>query len=202
MVQPLKLCLGGSTTTTSASSSQSNNQRKRHRQDSDSSYSSICTFIYLSIYFLLLLQSNFDKMNIKTNWWSNFTLYQFDSNYSRISFIEGFCLAFQAGQVYVKYLFLYESICICDGHWKFLHLESLGWLLQEYNFQMGRGFQVWKFHLKISPWEEKPCLLRAYNPWEASFSSRGLIFGGEEISIPETLPIRKSYIGCKSFLTK
>jgi hypothetical protein len=26
------------------------------------------------------------------------------------------------------------------------------------------------------------------------FSSRGLIFGGEEISIPETRPIRKSYI--------
>ena len=58
---------------------------------------------------------------------------------------------------------------------------------------MGRGFQVWKFHLKISPWEEKPCLPRAYSPWEASFSSRGLIFGGEEISIPETRPIRKSY---------
>ena len=59
---------------------------------------------------------------------------------------------------------------------------------------MGRGFQVWKFHLKISPWEEKPCLPRAYGPWEASFSSRGLIFGGEEISIPETRPIQKSYI--------
>ena len=59
---------------------------------------------------------------------------------------------------------------------------------------MDRWFQVWKFHLKISPWEEKPCLPRAYGPWEASFSSRGLIFGGEEISIPETLPIRKSYI--------
>ena len=117
VVQPLKLCLGGSTTTTSASSSQSNNQRKRHRQDSDSSYSSICTFIYLSIYFLLLLQSNSDKMNIKSsimNSWSNFTLYQFDSNYSRISFIEGFvwllATIFHAGQIYVKYLFLYESI--------------------------------------------------------------------------------------------
>ena len=36
-----------------------------------------------------------------------------------------------------------------------------------------------------------PAVLR---PWEASFSSRGLIFGGEEISIPETRPIRKSYI--------
>jgi hypothetical protein len=59
---------------------------------------------------------------------------------------------------------------------------------------MGRGFQIWKFHLKISPWEEKPCLPRAYGPWEASFSSRGLIFGGEEISIPETRPIRKSFI--------
>ena len=55
VVQPLKLCLGGSTTTTSASSSQSNNQRKRHRQDSDSSYSSICTFIYLSIYLLFII---------------------------------------------------------------------------------------------------------------------------------------------------
>ena len=63
---------------------------------------------------------------------------------------------------------------------------------------MGREFQEWKFHLKISPWEEKPCLLRAYDPWGASFSSRGLIFGGEEISIPETWPIRKSYI---QFLT-
>ena len=59
---------------------------------------------------------------------------------------------------------------------------------------MGRGFQVWKFHLKISPLEEMPCLLRAYGPWEASFSSRGLIFGGEEFSMPETRPIRKSYI--------
>ena len=27
-----------------------------------------------------------------------------------------------------------------------------------------------------------------------SLASRGLIFGGEEISIPETRPIRKSYI--------
>ena len=58
---------------------------------------------------------------------------------------------------------------------------------------MGRGLQVWKFHLKISPWEEKPCLPQVYGPWEASFSSRWLIFGGEEISIPETRPIRKSY---------
>ena len=30
----------------------------------------------------------------------------------------------------------------------------------EYNFRIGRGFQVWNLHLKISPWEEKPCL-----PW-------------------------------------
>ena len=58
---------------------------------------------------------------------------------------------------------------------------------------MGRGFQVWKFHPKISPWEEKLCLPRAYSPWEASFSSRGLIFGGEGISIPETQLIQKSY---------
>ena len=59
---------------------------------------------------------------------------------------------------------------------------------------MGRGFQVWKIHLKISLWEEKPYLPKAYNPLEAWFSSRGLIFGDEEISIPVTLPIRKSYI--------
>ena len=59
---------------------------------------------------------------------------------------------------------------------------------------MGRGFQVWKLHLKISPWEEKP---RTVGPWEASFSSCGLIFGGEEISIPETRLIRKSYISSR-----
>ena len=92
-----------------------------------------------------------------------------------------------------KLVFLYESIYAMAIE-KFLYLSSLGWLLQEYNFWMGRGFQVWKFHLKISPWEEKPCLPRAYGPWEASFSSRGLIFGGEEISMPETQPIRKFYI--------
>ena len=45
-------------------------------------------------------------------------------------------------------------------------------------------------NLKISPWEEKAYLQRAYGSWEQSFSSRGLIFGGlfnpwdEEISIP------------------
>jgi hypothetical protein len=72
---------------------------------------------------------------------------------------------------------------------------------------MGRGFQVLKFlhplglkNLKNSPWEGKAYLPRAYGPWEESFSSRGLIFRGffnpwdEEISIPETRPIRKSYI--------
>ena len=36
--------------------------------------------------------------------------------------------------------------------------------------------------------------LRAYGPWEASFSFHGLIFGGEEISITETRPVWKSYI--------
>jgi hypothetical protein len=62
---------------------------------------------------------------------------------------------------------------------------------------MDHGFQVWKLHLKISPWEEKPCLPRAFG----SFSSRGLIFGGEEISIPETQPIQTSYISVSSFLS-
>ena len=55
-------------------------------------------------------------------------------------------------------------------------------------------------NLKISPWEENSNLPRAYGPWEDRVSSLGLIFGGffnpwdEEISIPETRPIRKSYI--------
>jgi hypothetical protein len=58
---------------------------------------------------------------------------------------------------------------------------------------MGRGFQVWKFHLKISPWEEKPCLPRAYGPWEARFSSRGLIFGGEDFNEVKKFPYLKLY---------
>ena len=42
--------------------------------------------------------------------------------------------------------------------------------------------------------------LLCYGPWEDRVSSLGIIFGGffnpwdEEISIPETRPIRKSYI--------
>jgi len=52
---------------------------------------------------------------------------------------------------------------------KFLNLWLLGWLLQEYIFQMSHAFQVWKFHLKINPCEEKPCLLWADCSWEASF---------------------------------
>ena len=55
-------------------------------------------------------------------------------------------------------------------------------------------------NLKISPWDEKAYLPRAYGSWEESFSSRGLIFGGffnpwdEEISIPDIRLIRKSLI--------
>jgi len=77
---------------------------------------------------------------------------------------------------------------------KFLNLWLLGWLLQEYIFQMSHAFQVWKFHLKINPCEEKPCLLWADCSWKQAFSSLGLIFGGEEISIPDPRPIWKSYI--------
>ena len=33
-----------------------------------------------------------------------------------------------------------------------------------------------------------------YGSWEGSFSSRWLVFGGKEVSIPETGPIRKPYI--------
>ena len=59
-------------------------------------------------------------------------------------------------------------------------------------------------NLKISPWEGNSNLPRAYGPWEDRVSSLGLIFGGffnpwdEEISIPETRPIRKSYISFHS----
>ena len=49
------------------------------------------------------------------------------------------------------------------------------------------------------PWEEKPCFPWAYAPWEASFSTHGLIFGGEEISTPETRPNQKSY-NCSNVL--
>jgi hypothetical protein len=73
-------------------------------------------------------------------------------------------------------------------------------------FRYGNFFIPWgEKNLKISQWEEKAYLLRAYSPWEESFSSRGLIFGGffnpwdEEISIPETRPIRKSYIFLKVY---
>ena len=55
------------------------------------------------------------------------------------------------------------------------------------------GFRYGNFHLKISPWEEKPSLWQTY-AWEASFSSCGLIFEGEEISIPYLKLIWKSYI--------
>jgi len=85
---------------------------------------------------------------------------------------------------------------------KFLNLWLLGWLLQEYIFQMSHAFQVWKFHLKINPCEEKPCLLWADCSWNQAFSSLGLIFGGEKISIPDPRPIWKSYIySCLLFLT-
>ena len=72
-------------------------------------------------------------------------------------------------------------------------------LFQSLKLAVGLAMEIEK-NLKISPWEGKAYLPRAYGPWEESFSSRGLIFGGffnpwdEEISIPETRPIRKSYI--------
>ena len=45
--------------------------------------------------------------------------------------------------------------------------------------------------LQIIILHKKP---KPYGPWEASFSTRRLIFWGEDISMPETQPIRKSYI--------
>ena len=48
-----------------------------------------------------------------------------------------------------KCLFLYESIYAMAIE-KFLYLSSLGWHLQEYDFRMGRVFQLWKFsYLKL-----------------------------------------------------
>ena len=93
----------------------------------------------------------------------------------------------------------------CDGHWEIsipFHLvDSYRNIISEWAV----GFRYGNFTLKLARGKKKPCLPRAYGPWEASFSSRGLIFGGEEISIPETRPIQKSYIGtvqrkCKSVL--
>ena len=53
------------------------------------------------------------------------------------------------------------------------------------------GFRYGNFTLKLARGKKKqPCLLWSYGPW---VSSLGLIFGGGEISIPETRPIRKSY---------
>ena len=43
----------------------------------------------------------------------------------------------------------------CDGHWE-ISLPLIAWLtltgILTYNFWVDRGFQLWKFHLKISPW--------------------------------------------------
>ena len=55
-------------------------------------------------------------------------------------------------------------------------------------------------NLKISPWDEKLTSRGPTALGRVSFTSRGLIFGGffnpwdEEISIPDTRLIRKSYI--------
>ena len=53
------------------------------------------------------------------------------------------------------------------------------------------GFRSGSFTLKLARWKKN---LASCGPWEASFSSHWLIFGGEEISIPQTWPIRKSCI--------
>ena len=79
----------------------------------------------------------------------------------------------------------------------FLGLKISMWVVRPYD-QSSVGsycdFRFGNFTLKLACGKKKPCLPRAYGPWEADFSSRGLIFGGEEISIPENRPIRKSYI--------
>jgi hypothetical protein len=52
------------------------------------------------------------------------------------------------------------------------------------------GFGYGNFTLKLARGKKS----LAYGLWEAGFFSRELNFGGEEISIPESRPVRKSYI--------
>ena len=79
-------------------------------------------------------------------------------------------------------LFLYESMYEMAVE-KFLYH-----LVDSYRNTISKwavGFRYGNFTLKLARGKK-------------SLASRGLIFGGEEISIPETQPIRKSYIQYKS----
>ena len=90
-------------------------------------------------------------------------------------------------------------VYIFDGHWE-ISIPIITWLTLT-GIQFPNG--PWFTGMEISPKMGRKALpLWAYGPWEASFFSRGLIFGGEEILIPETRPIRKSYISndsCKNY---
>ncbi len=50
---------------------------------------------------------------------------------------------------------------------------------------MGRGFQVWKFHLKISPWEEKPCLPRTVPNMTLQVTSKFIGFSVKIANFPK-----------------
>jgi hypothetical protein len=51
---------------------------------------------------------------------------------------------------------------------------------------LAAGFRYGNYTLKLACGKKS---LASHRPWEASFSSRGLILEGEKISILETLPI-------------
>jgi len=92
-----------------------------------------------------------------------------------------------------KIIFLYESIYSMAIE-KFLHLWLLGWLLQEYNPEWAVRFRYGNFTLKLACVKKSLASRGPTALGTQAFSSLGLIFGGEEISIPDPRPIWKSYI--------
>ena len=68
--------------------------------------------------------------------------------------------------------------------------------------EWAEGFRYGNFTLKLARGKKSLASCGPTALGRARFSSRGLIFGGEEISIPETRPIRKSYIFNSFLFTK
>ena len=67
--------------------------------------------------------------------------------------------------------------------WKHFVFAYLYRLKQVFRMAVGVGYRNFfiprvEKNLKISPWDEKACLPRAYGAWEETFPSRGLIFVG------------------------
>jgi len=99
-----------------------------------------------------------------------------------------------------KIIFLYESIYSMAIE-KFLHLWLLGWLLQEYNPEWAVRFRYGNFTLKLACVKKSLASRGPTALGTQAFSSLGLIFGGEEISIPEPRPILEILCFCLLFLT-